>query len=184
MPSSGESTLISISNYLWVTKKRNRTDQKSRIAIILALIIYGMAAKTIWDKREHLDGFLNPLNENPFASTITTEVEITTEERYESKSNGSSNGNGNSKEEATAGIHGIIDSNSDRHEANQYSVNIRVDERAQAARSVPAALRMRSITREVAKHGANPEAWLYARVAFLFFIALLITWVSPLSLSL
>lgn len=140
-----------------------------RIAIVLAVVIYGMAAKAIWDKREHLDGFLNPLNENPFVNTITTQVEITTEERPIV-----------GKEEPNIGIRNIEPS-TDRGVGNQYSVDIQVDERAQAARPMPAALRMRSLTREVAKNETNAEAWLYARVAFLFFIALLITWVSCLS---
>jgi hypothetical protein len=136
------------------------------VAVILAIIIYSMAAKAIWDKRELLDGFLNPLNEHPFVNTITTQIEITTEERPMV-----------GKEDATVGIQGVEQS-TDRGVGNQYSVDIHVDERTQAARHVPAALRMRSLTREVAKNKANAEAWLYARVAFLFFIALLITWVS------
>jgi hypothetical protein len=135
------------------------------VAVVLAVIIYSMAAKAIWDKREHLDGFLNPLNENPFVNTITTQIEITTEERPMV----------NGKEDATVGIRGV-ERSTDRGVGNPYSVDIQVDERAQAAR--PAALRMRSLTRQVAKNEANAEAWLYARVAFLFFIALLITWVS------
>ena len=44
-------------------------------------------------------------------------------------------------------------------------------------RQLPAALRMRSITRQIAAREANAQAFLYARVAFLFFFALLVTWV-------
>lgn len=155
--------------------QRNSERKKTnhiRVAVILAVIIYGMAAKTIWDKREHLDGFLNPLNENPFVNTITTEIEITTEER--------SIVNNGKEDETNVGVRGV-ERSTDRGVGNQYSVDIHVDERAQAARPMPAALRMRSLTREVAKNETNAEAWLYARVAFLFFIALLITWVSSLS---
>lgn len=39
-------------------------------------------------------------------------------------------------------------------------------------------LQMRSITREEAmKENPNPGAWLYARVAFLFFLSMLIIWI-------
>jgi hypothetical protein len=129
-----------------------------RIAIILAFIVYGMAAKVIWDKREHLDGFLNPLNENPFVNTITTEIEVTYEDNPIINNSGPPEPFGNAAE------------------VDNYSVQIRVDPQNQN-RPLPAALRMRSITKNVAKNATNAEAWLYARVAFLFFIALLITWV-------
>ena len=38
-------------------------------------------------------------------------------------------------------------------------------------------MNVRSITRDFASHEANPESWLYARAAFLFFITLAITWI-------
>jgi hypothetical protein len=120
-----------------------------------------MAAKVIWNKRQHLDGFLNPLNENPFVNTITTDIEITTDERPIMKE--------------THAPNRIEDTITDID--NPYSVQITVDQRKDS-RPLPAALRMRSITRGLAEMESNAEAWLYARVAFLFFIALLITWVS------
>lgn len=137
----------------------------SRVAILLAIYIYGRAAKVIWDKRDHLDGFLNPLNENPFVNTVTTEVVITTEERpIVSKSVHETR---TIEESATPDI------------SNPYSVDIHVVQQSGGIRDrpLPSALRMRSLTRQIAKHETNAEAWLYARVAFLFFIALLITWV-------
>jgi hypothetical protein len=119
-----------------------------------------MAGKVIWDKRRHLDGFLNPLNENPFTQIVTTEIEITHEERFIVKDDGS--------QTTTA----------DRPEPfDPYSVNVQVAPQPQTAHPLPAPLRMRGLTREIAKAETNAEAWLYARVAFLFFIALLITWV-------
>lgn len=118
-----------------------------------------MASKVIWDKRRHLDGFLNPLNENPFTQIVTTEIEITHEERFIVK-------DGESQE-----------AQSERPERfDPYSVNVETAPKNQP-RQLPAPLRMRGITREIAEAETNPEAWLYARVAFLFFIALLITWV-------
>ena len=120
-----------------------------------------MAAKVIWSKRQHLNGFLNPLNENPFASTIITEIEITYEERPIFKN---------------AGDQGLSESTIP---SDQYAINIQAapQPRETQIHHLPAALRMRSFTRDVAKSETNPEAWLYARVAILFFIAMIITWV-------
>lgn len=132
----------------------------SRVAILLAFVIYGMAAKVIWDKREHLDGFLNPLNENPFVNTITTEIEVTYDENPMINN---------------TGAQGMFEN---APEVDPYSVQVRVDAPNQNNRPLPAALRMRSLTKNAAKNATNAEAWLYARVAFLFFIALLITWVG------
>jgi hypothetical protein len=115
-----------------------------------------MAAKVIWDKRAHLDGFLNPLNENPFTNTVTTEIEITHEERPIVKEDLHTNFSDNSAD------------------IDPYSVQVQVN--PGAARPMPAALRMRTLTRDAATRETNAEAWLYARVAFLFFVALLITW--------
>ncbi|RAO74023.1 uncharacterized protein BHQ10_010035 [Talaromyces amestolkiae] len=136
------------------------------IAILLAIVIYAAAAKVIWDKREHLDGFLNPMNENPFINTVTTEVTITTEERPIVENSKYDHDTVRTIEEsATPGVD------------NPYSVNIQVSQQTDIIRPLPSALRMRSLTRQIAKHETNAEAWLYARVAFLFFIALLITWI-------
>lgn len=119
-----------------------------------------MAAKVIWDQRAQLDGFLNPLNENPFLNTVTTEIEITHEERPIVKDD----------------IHPSFSDVSG--EPDPYSVQVEVNTTQNPQnKPLPAALRMRTLTRDAAEGQANAEAWLYARVAFLFFIALLITWV-------
>ena len=119
-----------------------------------------MAGKVIWDKRRHLDGFLNPLNENPFTSIVTTaEIEITHEERHIVKDDASQ---------------GLSDTS---NAVDPYFVDISSAPKAQANRPLPAPLRLRKISRNAAESEPNPEAWLYARVAFLFFFALLITWV-------
>lgn len=100
------------------------------------------------------------MNENPFANTITTEIEITYEERSIVKD---------------AGDQGI--SESVLH-SDQYEVEIQATpQQKQQESQVYQMRRMRSLTREVAESGTNPEAWLYARVAILFFLAMIITWV-------
>ncbi|QSZ32504.1 hypothetical protein DSL72_002082 [Monilinia vaccinii-corymbosi] len=129
------------------------------ITIILAFIVYYMAAKVIWSKREHLKGFLNPLNETPFASTITTEIEITYEERSIVKD---------------ASDQGICENTIS---SDQYAVEIQAMPQEHHESQVYHVRRMRSLTREAAQSETNPEAWLYARVAILFFLAMIITWV-------
>ena len=130
--------------------------------MIFAIVVYATALKVIWTNRRHLDGFMNPLNENPFASTITTSIEITYEERFIVKDGGSQE-----ISEASAEV-----------EPDPYSVNVEVGRQTPApTHTLPAALRMRTLTRDAAESETNTEAWLYARVAVLFFIALIIAWV-------
>jgi hypothetical protein len=130
-----------------------------RVAIVFAMGVYFMAGKVIYQQREHLDGFLNPFNENPFANTITTEIEITHNARDSTFIN-----------PYELGI-------PYESEFNPYTVNIEVVPHERPAQPLPALLRIRSLTREAAAGQANADAWLYARVAFLFFVALLVTWV-------
>lgn len=121
-----------------------------------------MAGKVIWSKRRHLDGFLNPLNENPFTSTVTTEIEITHEERFITKD---------------AGSQKTSDMSTEAEGFDPYTVDVQVAAQPRQHHAVPAALRLRTLTRDAAESETNADAWLYARVAFLFFLALLITWV-------
>lgn len=72
----------------------------------------------------------------------------------------------------------IADSNPDDDDFDPYSVNIAVGENEIRGRpSMPDLMRIRALTRTAAVNEMNPEAWLYARTSFLFFLALLITWV-------
>ena len=134
-----------------------------RAAILVAVVVYIMAGNVIYRKRKYLNGFMNPLNENPFTNLVTTEIHITHEERPEVTHEGPDKG--------ASEIPGA-EAPSD---FSPYSINI---ETGTVSRPLPAFLRMRSLTRDIAQQETNAEAWLYARVAFLFFIALLITWVS------
>lgn len=125
-----------------------------------------MAGRYVWRKRDALDGFLNPFNEDPFASvTMTTEVTITSQERppvphFEAR------------EIENSHVDGTYDA---------YSVNIEIGQPQPAEQpgrpSRPTIFRIPSVTRAVALSQDNVESFLYARVAFLFFIALIITWV-------
>lgn len=125
-----------------------------------------MALRKVWNNRHQLHGLFNPFNENPFQGTVTTEVDVTTyaiESSLYPANNINDAGMGPGK---TGGF-------------DPYSVNIEVgpDPRQQRIPSAPDLFRVRTLTRNAALSETNPEAWLYARVAFLFFSALLISWV-------
>ena len=131
----------------------------------MATIIYYMAGRVIWKKRAELEDFLNPFNEHPFANTVTTEVRITHEQRR-----GSSQTSLRFYEDRGIPSEGY----------NPYSVNVEVGVLDKERATKPAILRMRSLSRAAAAQEKNTEAWLYARVAFLFFLSILITWVCHL----
>ena len=132
-----------------------------------------MAGRVIWAKRKHLKGFLNPLNEHPFESSVVTEVTVSTEVRRTKSASDEEAGlpQGMPTEEAA--------SSEPSPDFQAYSVDvITMDKR----KEMPDLMRVRSITRDVANSAPNADAWLYARVAFLFFLALMITWVSLIHL--
>ncbi|KAG8630058.1 hypothetical protein KVT40_001677 [Elsinoe batatas] len=140
-------------------------------AILFALIIYIRAAHLIYRRRHQLSGYLNPLNESPFKATITTSVEVTSEPCL-------------SAPMPVASAAPPVPFDPDL-ETSIPQYHIDVD--AQSTHSIkslnhpdvpfPAMIRVRSYTRKVAEESINPDAWLYARVAFLFYVALIVTWV-------
>ncbi|KAI9805781.1 MAG: hypothetical protein M1833_005274 [Piccolia ochrophora] len=129
------------------------------VAMALALVIYFMAGMVIWKKRDQLQGFLNPLNEHPLAPTVVTEVFVVAED-----------------------VGPILPpqrqwtDEKKRSESLTYTVNV---EAAVLERrpSNPAIFQMRTLTRTAAEMEENTEALLYARVSFLFFVVMIITWV-------
>jgi hypothetical protein len=145
-----------------------------RLAIVFAAAIYVKAGLVIWHKRRHLDGFLNPLNDNPWRGVVTTDIHVTTTELRPT--------NEAVVDDSGPQIPGRTRSASTNKDTidqmDPYTVNVEVDHQKPLQ---PAILRMRTLTREAAEDEINAEAWLYARVAILFFIALLITWVRDLS---
>ena len=119
-------------------------------------VIYVMAGRVIYKKRNHLDGFLNPLKENPF-NMITTKVEITRETRSMEETN-----------------KGNLVPGSDFQE---YSVDVNAHNPRRYEQPLTAILQIRSLSKKVAENEANAEAWLYARSAFLYYIACFVIWV-------
>lgn len=139
------------------------------MALHVAFYVYLRASIVIWKKRRHLNGFLNPLNENPFA-TVTTEVTITSTEVYPTKPHEPIGSPDQPPRAQLASAHPL-----DSEEIQPYSITIDTDPRKKSP--LPNIPNIRTLTREVANEEINAEAWLYARVAILFYIALLITWV-------
>ncbi|KAL8662029.1 MAG: hypothetical protein Q9202_005083 [Teloschistes flavicans] len=138
------------------------------VAVLIAIVIYIMAGRYVWRKRDALDGFLNPFNEDPFNRNVvmTTEVTISSQERKPSQTH--------------CEVREIDRSHEDGN-YDAYSVNIEIGQLQRPERpqrpTRPALFNLPSFTRAVALSEENVDAFLYARVAFLFFIALLITWV-------
>ena len=135
---------------------------------MIAAVIYIMAGIQVWKKRAALDGFFNPWNENPFTHVLTTtEVSITSENREILERRKDSEPHTEVR---------MIGHHEDGYDP--YSVNIEIGRPQRPRRpSRPTVFRIPAVTREVALSEDNAEAFLYARVAFLFFVALLITWV-------
>lgn len=144
------------------------------VALLFAGIIYLMAFRKVWNNRHQLQGLFNPFNENPFEGTVTTEIDVTTYARRDSSLQPEQNSNPG----AEIAIPGTESGKTDGFDP--YSVNVEVGQAAyqqQRKLSAPDIFRVRTLTRNAALSETNPEAWLYARVAFLFFCALLISWV-------
>ena len=128
-----------------------------------------MAGKVLWQKRKELPGFLNPLNDSPFKNTITTEIQVVSRPRPQRGLSDIS--------KPAINFDGTADNGGD-DELNAYSVNIEAGASDDYRRpSMPDLMRIRTLTRSAAVNEMNAEAWLYARTSFLFFLALLITWV-------
>ena len=131
-----------------------------------------MAGRVIYKRRKQLHGFLNPLNENPFKAVVTTEIEVKSEPMDAAPIQ--------KDREAEATVFAAPT------ELTQYETEVNADASSSSAArqaNVPGLSRVRNATREAAEEAVNPDSWLYARVAFLFFVALMITWVSPTAIT-
>ncbi|KAG8527548.1 uncharacterized protein KY384_007700 [Bacidia gigantensis] len=156
------------------------------IALVSAFAIYCKAAKKVWHNREKLSGLLNPFNEDPFSTTITTEIEVTYEPARPSISHTSSH-HSDFKRRMESQLPPMPGTEDDHREEapDLYRANIeagRLENDRSRRPSRPKLHGARSYTREAALRELNPDAWLYARAAFLFFCAMLIPWI-PASIN-
>ena len=162
-------------------------------ALLIAFGIYCIALAKAWRHRRALAGLLNPLNENPFAGTsITTEIEVVF----------SKDGDSGNEERIALGSRTHFDRLDDQEQGRNHSVggggksrNHSVSGSGQkdpytvvvagtpyATSTRPELLRLPTLTRNAALAEENAEAWLYARVAFLYFLAMIICWI-PASIN-
>ncbi|KAL8669762.1 MAG: hypothetical protein Q9168_005656 [Polycauliona sp. 1 TL-2023] len=151
------------------------------VAIAFAFAIYIRAGRVIYKRRDKLKGFLNPLNENPFTTgVVTTSIDVTVgpaDELPAPSDSRKSNGQ-NPFDKTFEGIPGMEEGNN-INGLDPYTVDIAANPNTHGRKpSKPELFQIRAITREEAlKENPNPGAWLYARVAFLFFLSMLIIWI-------
>ncbi|MCJ1417351.1 hypothetical protein MMC32_003694 [Xylographa parallela] len=126
------------------------------LSLLIALTIYCVAGRVIWKKRHHIKGnFLNPLNEN-FLNTVTTTIDVSASDRR---------------------VVSMLRNDSEAQYEDYQQYTVEVETQPEDKSQLPAILHMPRITREVAENEVNPDAWLYARSAVLYFLALLLVWV-------
>lgn len=175
-----------VSNAFQAAPEDHATKQRLRIAIIFAFAIYIKAGLVIYRRRDQLKGFLNPLNEHPFTGIITTSIDITVEHiaspssdpHYSTTATKTSPPHTNYFDQEFDRYTGLHPSTNEGPApiSSPYAVTIAGPSAMPPAR--PEFLRMRSLTREEAlRESPNPGAWLYARVAFLFFLGMLVIWI-------
>ena len=152
-----------------------------RVALVSAFAIYCVAFRKVWRNRNTLRPLFNPFNENPFG-TITTEITVHSESRQPRSSSPASQYPLNEDEEMRIpGLEGYHNQNNTGFDP--YTVNVEVGPQDKSRDDKPSNInapelfRVRTLTRDHALAEANADAWLYARVAFLFFCALLVSWV-------
>lgn len=162
-------------------------------SIIVSLSIYVLAGREIFAKRRQLRAFGNPVVvevENPFTSFKTTEIRITSEIATTfSPSPDVSDAFGSSEDKidpcAITTRKPTIHRSPSRSTTNyydQYSVEIgsaplspRFETQSTVMPRTSSMVRMRN---NKAALEANTAAWGYTKVALLFFVSLLVTWVS------
>lgn len=145
------------------------------LALFGALGIYCIALAKAWRHRRSLVGLLNPLNENPFAGTITTDIEIVF----------SNDESGGHEEQNPFGSRFDRLGSQERGQEegktkNPYTVVVQGTRYDSGSR--PELLRLPTLTRNAAQAEENVEAWLYARIAFLYFLSMIICWI-PASIN-
>ena len=176
----GPATLWCWIDVQWVALRIALCYAPAWAAIITSFCIYLMAGREIFAKRKQLRAFRNrptdlaPI-ENPFTDFKTTEVQITREPIVtpgpDMPQNILCTDNG-----FTPG-HSTI---SPFAEYDQYSISIGPAPTAPRRNIPPTASSKNAMQRRAnrATMEANAAAWGYTKVALLFFISLLVTWVS------
>ncbi|KAI9803706.1 MAG: hypothetical protein M1833_000618 [Piccolia ochrophora] len=144
------------------------------VVMIITMTIYIFAGREIFTKRCQLRQFrfshahAPAIIENPYPNSKTTEICITSEQMNSTEPSASENSFADEK----GGAESCVDEVSSVTGYEKYSVTIESGLGGSlAAHGVP------RVQRSTTAMEANRAAWTYARVAFLFFIAMLVTWV-------
>ena len=141
-----------------------------RLSILATFTLYAIAGRELFQKRQQLRAFNTPANLNPFDSFKTTDVLVTSELATMDTLGdvlAPSNGKNRSQRSTASGKN-----------YEQYSVNIMSSPMTPRPSVAPhtSMVSMQNRKNRVAMD-ANRAAWAYTKVALLFFVSLLVTWV-------
>ena len=148
------------------------TDLK-RICIVTAFTIYLISGNEIFKKRRELRAFNNNKDQHNWENFKTTQIAVTSEFN--------SSHPFTRVEDNFAGIPTSLDKAAKQpivseKSFDQYSVNISTPPKS-ARPSMPPRMMSSQSRKNRAALEANRAAWSYTKVALLFFVSLLITWV-------
>lgn len=162
-------------------------------SIIISFTIYVLAGREIFSKRKQLRAFSNPTRpvivevKNPFTSFKTTEIQITSElDTMEMTSPNMPRGYPGPNDKIDHVIASTKPTPSGSGFASrgydQYSVEI-ASTPISPAFEMPHTTTKETTTMQIKSNKvameANTAAWGYTKVALLFFVSLLVTWVCP-----
>ena len=144
-----------------------------RISIVAAFSIYLISGNEIFNKRRELRAFNNNSDQDSWESFKTTQIAVTSEFNVVQpfcKVENNFSGLPSSLEKAVK--QPIVTEKS----FDQYSVNISTPPKS-ARPSMPPSMMSNQSRKNRAALEANKAAWSYTKVALLFFVSLLVTWV-------
>lgn len=162
-------------------------------SIIISFTIYVLAGREIFSKRKQLRAFSNPTRpvivevRNPFTSFKTTEIQITSElatMALSSPNKSHAYVGPNDRIDNVIASHISMPSGSDfaSRGYDQYSVEVAstpMSPRFEMPHTTMKETTTMQMKSNKAAMEANTAAWGYTKVALLFFVSLLITWVCP-----
>ncbi|KAI9806239.1 MAG: hypothetical protein M1825_006354 [Sarcosagium campestre] len=147
------------------------------VIMVITITIYTYAGLEIYRKRQQLRKFTYftshapAIIEDPYPNTKTTEIRVTSE-RVSSSDNASEITLADEKGQVDGRTESRIDDGASSAGYELYSVTVESGlEGSLASHAIPCVHRSHSAME------ANSAAWSYARVAFLFFVAMMVTWV-------
>jgi len=152
-----------------------------RVAIFLTFVIYLRAGKEIYQKRKQLMSFSTQLPstpmipvEDPFQSTKTTEVHVTSESINDTEQPIDLTRLGHRPTASDRPLYSVQISS--RQVGNELTSTSSPGPRSKSLPNLPRSEQIQ-LTRPYIAMEANNAAWSYTKVAILFFTAMLVTWI-------